>query len=359
MARPAPLVIRVEPKVPARIEKDENELDITDLDPNLVLIDPKRPKEERRKRRHVGWSGALIGLVCAIGGLALGRAGHIWPVFDVFAQFGMQFVLMAASFSLAVALPRLKSTFGLLFFVLSLIGYGLWPLIVSDQPVSQEFNLPAGERPLKVAHFNMFYVNDDLDGLTQEIERLDADIMTLIEFSPNKRPILDRLRIAYPYQFSCDQEPECHLAIISKYPISSPEAKGRWEGPPYIQARFATLGGLTVLGVHTTRFPHSRAQLRQVTALVQNLQTERGSVIMMGDFNATPFSRVVSTIEGGAGLVRQTSLPTWPTGYVLPQLAIDHIFTSQNIRPLTPEVVGNPTNSDHFPIAMTLAIPDK
>ncbi len=338
--------------------QDGETIDITDLDPSLVLVEPGETRQQRRnKRRKIQFGGALIGLMLGLAGLLAGRMGHIWPLFDVISQFGLQFVMMVAAFGLAFFLPRMKSFFGTVFFLLAILAYGLWPHVVSVQPPPQNFSLPTGERAIRVAHFNMYQGNGDLDAIASEIERLDADIMTLIEFTDEKLPILDRLRLAYPYQFSCHQQPACHLAIIAKHPISAPLAIGTWEGPPYIEARFATLGGLTVIGVHTTRFPQSRAQLHQVTTLIKNMQSERGNVILMGDFNATPFSRVIDTIVEGVGYTRQTSLPTWPTKLVLPQLAIDHIFTSAGIRALTDEQIGNAAGSDHYPISMTLAVP--
>lgn len=338
--------------------QDGDTIDITDLDPSLVLVEPRETRAQRRnKRRKIQFGGAMIGLLLGLSGLVAGRMGHIWPLFDVFSQFGLQFMLMVAAFGCALLLPRMKSFFGMVFFLLGLLAYGLWPHAVSVQPPSQSFDLPTGERALRVAHFNMFQGNSELDAIVNEIERIDADIMTLVELSDDKVAVLDRLRLTYPFQFSCIQQVACHLAIIAKHPISAPLAQGTWEGPPYIEARFATLGGLTVIGAHTTRFPHSRAQLHQVTTLIKNMQSERGNVILMGDFNATPFSRVIDTIVDGVGYTRQSSLPTWPTKLVLPQLAIDHIFTSPGIRALSDEQIGNAAGSDHYPISMTLAVP--
>jgi endonuclease/exonuclease/phosphatase (EEP) superfamily protein YafD len=78
---------------------------------------------------------------------------------------------------------------------------------------------------------------------------------------------------------------------------------------------------------------------------------------VMGDFNATPFSRMLTSLQEATGMSRLTELPTWPAWFGLPQVAIDHIFVSEGIRPVTGEEIGNPSGSDHFPIAMTLAIP--
>ena len=115
--------------------------------------------------------------------------------------------------------------------------------------------------------------------------------------------------------------------------------------------------GLIVIGAHTIRFPHTRAQFRQVRALSRFIETMPGAKIVMGDFNATPFSRVTRTVEEETGLVRLTALPPWPAWVELPQVAIDHIFASPELRMIEDERVGRPTGSDHYPIVMTLALP--
>ncbi len=98
-------------------------------------------------------------------------------------------------------------------------------------------------------------------------------------------------------------------------------------------------------------------QLRQMQALSAWLETIPGRHIVMGDFNATPFSRMLSTLEEATGLRRLTELPTWPAWIGLPQIAIDHIFASPDITLLRPEMIGNPSGSDHYPIALTVSVP--
>ena len=51
----------------------------------------------------------------------------------------------------------------------------------------------------------------------------------------------------------------------------------------------------------------------------------------MGDFNATPFSRILGVLQDSANLTRLTNLPSWPSQLGLPQIAIDHIFVSPGI----------------------------
>jgi endonuclease/exonuclease/phosphatase (EEP) superfamily protein YafD len=332
--------------------------DIIDLDPDLVLVRPEAKKPEpKKKHRNIQWGGALIGLACGVAGVMAGRLGQIWPAFDVFSQFTPQFWFATAAFALAVFVPRHKATIALTLTMLACLVYGLWALQSGGDVAKGPFELNPGERAVRVAHFNLLQDNTSLAEIEAEILRLDADVLTLVEFTTNKLPLLGRLRSTYPYQFDCNGVSHCHLALLSKYPLTTPDAKAAWAGPPYISANLGgPLTGLTVYGVHTTRFPHSRAQLNQVTALVKHLESVAGKIVMMGDFNATPFSRVTRTVEQGLGVKRLTELPTWPSYFEIPQLAIDHVFASNGIRVLAPQQIGRPSGSDHYPIVMTLGV---
>jgi len=77
----------------------------------------------------------------------------------------------------------------------------------------------------------------------------------------------------------------------------------------------------------------------------------------MGDFNATPFSRILGVLQDSANLMRLTNLPTWPSQAGLPQIAIDHIFVSPGIRQLEAGQIGEPAGSDHYPVTVRIAVP--
>jgi endonuclease/exonuclease/phosphatase (EEP) superfamily protein YafD len=141
-------------------------------------------------------------------------------------------------------------------------------------------------------------------------------------------------------------------------PIAETTSRGRWRGPPYLLAKLGPqAGGLNVIAVHTLRFPHSRAQFRQAAELAKVVEALPGPKLVMGDFNATPFSRVLSVIETGASLRRVTFLPTWPATAGLPQIAIDHILLSPGVRLLEAARIGEAAGSDHYPVTGRIAVP--
>ena len=324
-----------------------------------VLTGEAQPdlRVRRKRRRAAGAIECWLGVLLGVSGLILSRAGHLWIGFDVFSQFTLHFALITAAFGIGLLLRRARLPVALLLVLAGLVAIGVWPHVESRSPRVLA-SLGDGERALRVASFNTFWLNEDADRVRAEIERIDADVVALIEVNPATQRMLAELRPRYPHQADCFAIGHCNLAILSKLPILDSEARGRWDGPPYILARLGPeAGGLSVMGVHTSRFPHARAQFRQVSAIAGLIETLPSHKLVMGDFNATPFSRVLSVMEAGANLRRISLLPTWPAHADLPQIAIDHIFLSPGLRLLEAARIGEAAGSDHYPVTARIAVP--
>ena len=313
----------------------------------------------RKKRRPTGGLECQLGVLIGLGGLVGSRLGQLWGAFDVFSQFTLQFAVVALAFLVGLFMPRAKLLAAFILIVVGVIGIGTWPHLASEAP--QTLATPAdGMQEIKVASYNTLYDNDNIDAVKAEVARLDADVITLLEMGPKKRRIMAELKDRYPYQADCYKVDYCNLVVLSKFPVIESDARALWEGAPYIRAKLGPeAGGLTVFGIHTIRFPHSRAQFRQVNVIAQLIENTPGRKLVMGDFNATPFSRIVEVVEQRANLRRLTSLPSWPSHVGLPQMAIDHIFVSSGIIPTESQRIGEPAGSDHFPVTLKIAVPLK
>ena len=319
-----------------------------------------QPEKTKPKHLHRDWSGATVGLLFGMAGMFAGRLGQLWIGFDIFAQFWIQFVFLTLACALGMVSPRYKSLVGAVLFLSLIAGYSAWPFVASSGAAAKFTEIKSSERILKVASFNTFTQNQDSAAVVREVARLDADVITLVELNKKTLYALLQLRSQYPYQEDCFSTLDCDFAILSKYPLSDLVSKTYYEGAPYFHASLGpAFGNTTIIVIHTSRFPHQRSQLKQVLGLVKHIETIHGPVILMGDFNATPFSRITQTIVDGAGLERLTNLPSWTATYGFPQLAIDHVFVSSQIHALDHERIGEYAGSDHFPITITLAVPAK
>lgn len=326
---------------------------------DLLTGTPPGPDDRavRPKRRASGGIECLLGLGLGLAGLFASRLGQLWIGFDVFSQFTLQFAVIAVAFLLGGLMPRARLLTAAVLLVLGIVATGMWPHLASRGPWPAAA-APEGERTLRVASFNTLWNNNDAEAVKAEIVRLDADLIVLIEMGPAKRRILSEIRDRYPHQADCYKIDYCNFAVLSRLPIAEFNARGRWQGPAYIRVRLGREGGsLTVFGVHTTRFPHALAQFRQVTEIASLIEATAGPKLVMGDFNATPFSRILSVLQDRAGLERLTFLPSWPAQWGLPQIAIDHILVSPGLRLLAPARIGEAAGSDHYPVTAVIAVP--
>jgi endonuclease/exonuclease/phosphatase (EEP) superfamily protein YafD len=308
-------------------------------------------------RRTRGRLRCILGVLVFGSLLVATRLSQLWLSFDVLSHFTLHFGILTAAFTVGYFMPFARVLTAILLSLISFVSIGAYAQYVSDRPRIIG-TAQAGERELRLMTFNTRILNDDAEAIVAEVRRIDPDVATLIEFGENKKVILDLLRRDYPYRVDCLAERFCHFAIISKVPIVSWEAKGIWRGPPLIRA---TLGGaftgLNVIGVHTIRAPHVRAQFIQMGELADYLHLLEGQFVIMGDFNATPFARLLSIFTDRTGLRRVTAIPTWPGHVELPQLAIDHVFVSPKIRVLEEARIGRRSGSDHYPVTVTVGVP--
>ncbi len=299
-----------------------------------------------------------MGMLLAAASLGAGRLGALWIHFDVFAQFTLHFAVALAAFLLGFVMPRARVLTALAVMIAGCLAIPLYAHKVSGVPRPMASIAP-DETPVKLISFNSWYSNDNVDAIARVIQDEDSDLVALMEFGPNKKPILEALKSRFPHQFDCLQIAYCNLVILSKHPFAEPpQARVTWDGPPYALARFGPeLGNLTLVAVHTLRFPHQRAQFTQLGHLARLVAGIPSPVVVMGDFNATPFSRQIGTFGDRTGLRRLTYLPSWPARWQLPQLAIDHVFVSPAIRVIEDQRILPNAGSDHNPITITVAIP--
>ncbi len=206
--------------------------------------------------------------------------------------------------------------------------------------------------------FNTSVINTDLAAIAAELRRLNPDVAIMMEFSERKRAVLEDVGDLYPYNAGCVPRRHCHFALLSKVPIAASRVTEGWDGPLMIRA---TLGGefagLDIVGVHFPRLPHIKAQFEQLAVLLEYLDDKPGAAIVMGDYNATPFSRLITEFSKETHLRRLTSIPSWPALAELPQFGIDHIFVSHDVRQLEQARIGKHAGSDHYPVIVSIAVP--
>lgn len=304
------------------------------------------------KRRE--WAAASLLLCLSIAGFVAGRLGYIWPGFDVFSHLSVQFLFGAFAFAIALFFAkRLTTTVGFILAMLFCAGYGA----TAYQATPKSFLKLDIEGAFSVLTYNIYKNNKNFDGIVKSIKDANADIIFIIEIVKENEDVLKSIELLYPYKSKCAGWTTCRHLVFSRFPIK--DSKFDYDNN-IVQANITLpTGEVTVVGAHLTRFPHTRVQLEQAQQLSKALEKLPKPLIVAGDFNATPFSRIVDIIISQNNLTRLTSTPTWPATIGFPQLAIDHIFVSSGIEKLSGPYAGDAGGSDHLPVFVTLRLTPK
>src|SRR5262245_8682313 len=295
--------------------------------------------------------GANLALVVAI-------AGNITVLSDVLAPLTGHFMGVGLAASLGLLTRRLSAlVLGILATFLVHAWLGLATCCHPPQPAMivggalSTIASTGAPHDLSLVALNAWHNHGDPSRLSAYLAEVDADLVVLSEFGPNKRALLAPLKTTHPFQIDCGDEGACSLAMISRIPFASAGSGQIAEGKlAFVWARLA--GGVTVLGTHLhrpSRDPWLHEQ--QMRALVEFVDRIPGPVILAGDLNTTPWSKSYRTLRRVAGLVPASTLrPTWPAWpLTFPQVALDHIFVSTDLS-VSAAGTGPAVGSDHLPI---------
>jgi len=186
--------------------------------------------------------------------------------------------------------------------------------------------------------------------------------------------------LARQYPYSTVQPRSRNGAIIfSKFPLRGIETAFASPNSPAFAAAFVDLGGGSGFGVTAVHLSWplvaNDAQSKQISVIGSLLSAEAGPKILMGDFNAVPWSAAMHRVEANTGLsmtngYRRTWLGGYPNplnfaltgslyGKEIPSVLghhIDHVLLSPDIGIDAVEVIPLP-GSDHRAVWSRVKIP--
>ena len=209
----------------------------------------------------------------------------------------------------------------------------------------------------RVAHANLWGGNQQHERALAWLRRERPDIVVLTEVTPAWAAALSGLADLYPHR---RLDGMGDIAILSVWPWQAIELRDKPPGQ-LAMARVGTPAGpLTVVGTHpivpaTPELTSKRDRLIHYIASRSAQHDE--PLVVLGDFNATPWSRPMRA------LVRDTSLrygpgawvSTWPTRIPRPfGVAIDHILAGNGCRVIERRH-GEQIGSDHWPVTARIA----
>jgi endonuclease/exonuclease/phosphatase (EEP) superfamily protein YafD len=335
---------------------------------------------------HVGLLGITIGSFAPL-------LSDRFPPFATFEAFLMQ--MTAVSLPLAVLAlcfrPRWFAILGPLVFAWN-IGT-VWPYLPWHEPEGlvaggavADAATGADSAPrLKVVSANVWYRNDGTRAAINYIQSTDADVVALIELTPQWQKALEPLYAKYPYHTDCmSSRPPCEMLLMSKYPFQRSYA-GQVEGrSPVIAWGEILIGGraVTIAATHLSwplraeidgerilpagamqpSLPdtYPLVQSQQAANLAQYLNGLGPDLVLMGDFNSVPWSHSHKALRAATGLQNPGPMvPSWPSWQPKwNRMPIDHIMTRGALTRRDFKT-GFYIGSDHLPVEAEIIVQPK
>jgi endonuclease/exonuclease/phosphatase (EEP) superfamily protein YafD len=304
-------------------------------------------------------AAVLLGLA-GVGTALAGLGGAFSNRLDTFSHFMPFWAGLALAGALLGAAVRSRFAFGLGAAGVLLACVLLVPELLS---AVRQPRAPLAHPTLTVVQFNLWAANPQQARTARWILAQNADVLVLEEAYGGTEQIIDALRGRYPYITRCRRSP-CSTVIMSR---QAPTATGDMLRLPgerrHLSGAWATFqdsrGPYTVVGVHfgwPWPFGDHLAQRRLLIESVRRFP--RDLLIITGDFNSTPWSYDLRSLERRLGLTRYSrGLPSWParpgtSGPITPPfpvMPIDHVFAGPGWAQV--RVTRGPRlGSDHYPL---------
>lgn len=246
-----------------------------------------------------------------------------------------------------------------------------WPIFAHRSAAA----LVSDPARLKIVSANVYYYAADHQRTLDMLMASDADIIGLVEMTPDWKRALAPLIAKYPYHVDCfDTDSFCEHMLLSKLPIVKPYAGRVWRTTPIIAGGEIMWNGrpITVYATHLIwplatdeesgystdsqragylpGLPENR-QAGQAANLAKFLNSLPQDVIVMGDFNSAPWSRLQREFRTATGLDNAAGWDfTWPSSFPwMLRLPLDHVLTRGHLV-VTQFAAGPETDSDHRPV---------
>ena len=224
-----------------------------------------------------------------------------------------------------------------------------------------------GCAPLTVATVNLYEGNARLDDLAETLAALDADLLATAELTRRMTALQARLAEAYPWRL--DAGATCAdwrcSALWSRRPFAADRPLSAGMHPQHVLGAVDVAPGvaLRALALHLG-FPAAFEDYRPVPATARFRDDLAPPAVVLGDFNAPPWSGAVRRIGEATGTRAIPGYrPTWVGGGAAPLrlpaalgLSLDQILVSPGV-----EVRGVSTfalpGSDHLGVRAELCLP--
>ena len=289
-------------------------------------------------------------------------APYHWAA-DLFSHFYIQYAVGALLLGLWFGLCRkwTRTAISCGFLIYSLI------ILFSSFPLSAQIeNGTDIERQdqFVILHHNRNYGITDHTQLESALNTYTADVAIIQEATQSHVNKAQELLDLYPHQIHEPRINAFGMIALSKCPITRKQIK------PFeriaidnfqmqLTVKCENKPDVTIYAIHppppTNKFLNQQRNMELEITAKDISQDTSDNIIMLGDWNITPFSPPFKNVLKTTGLKHEFStyppFTTWPSQFVLPfiQIPIDHILYKGNLQLIHKERLPA-MGSDHYPV---------
>lgn len=296
----------------------------------------------------------LVSATLAALGALLGLGGRASDTLDLFAHFAAPYAVISAVAGLIVLIVNLPFCRAIL--ISAAVGFvGAALLIV---PELRRSTGPTADPPgtLKVIQFNALDTNTDIGRVATWLIAQNADVIAISEARHDLRDLL----LARAGWRTAGAKGSLMIFTREQYLRMNRPKLVKGSKLTFVNATY-NLSGAPVEVVTTHLDWPTRPAFRNQPADLKSVLTAlpRHRMILLGDFNLTPWSQQMRRLDRDLGLIRRDrGVATFPAQVMgrrwpLPFLGIDHVFAGPGWA--TVKVERGPwLGSDHYPLIVTL-----
>lgn len=283
--------------------------------------------------------------------------GRSW-IGDLLASFRMPLALGA--FVVGVVAAALR---GWVVVALAVIAFGANVAAVERVWLGDRAGA-AGPARLEIGHVNMRGLPGDVPALRAAVGRRQPDVFVVLE--PDPRPssqVGDEITGYRAYRPA--GLAGARVVVLSRLPLTL-ERQDAAVGLPIPSVAFAVpFAGrvVHVLALHTTSPlspARNRARNAELAAVAKWAKAQHGPVVVLGDFNAVPWSAALHDLEHAAGLSSSSDgfgfQGSWPASLGFLGFPIDQLLSSHDLTVTDRQTRAGFGSSSHRSLWVTLAL---
>ncbi len=213
-------------------------------------------------------------------------------------------------------------------------------------------------RSLSLLNFNVLEDNRRYAELLLLVERVDPDVLLLLETDAAWAEAMAPLERTYPHRLAEPLPNTYGMMLFSKLPFEGKIVHRMQQGIPSIRARLTLESGETIVfhGVHPEPpLPGKDTGERDAELVLvgREVRDDGGAALVLGDLNDVAWSRTSRLFRNVSGMLDPRAgrglYPTYHADYRIARWPLDHLFVTPHFRIMEINRLGD-IGSDHFPI---------